>query len=393
MAAAGADPRALDVEEQQVAIFFEGDAYEWHHRLLMVSGGAGRWVVMTPDLDLESEDLTQHIVVALTRGAPVPARIRRSFYAFDEVDEADLRRLRTEARQLAKAIGFDVTALAKSLQSRWLIADTAHADFGTEPDASLIGDPDTFVERGASGLVNLASYNGIGVDEWVFVENIGANDEADWKNEKVAGPGRDERVLRIKKNPRGARKTTLSEALAQVTVASRTDWPFRGPSAVMEFLEGIDSTGLDLAGYYGHWQTTSGVHSAAGVAIELKHLIEVMRHLIVHDQVNVGQLAGAEMVARRCLQIQRAVRRSARHPCFDGLEAMMSSALDETGGVVTSKFDEYVAKEQKQAAEIMKQQRLWHDERDNDDKNKDKADPTPEAAHPAPRAGKKGKRE
>ena len=71
----------------------------------------------------------------------------------------------------------------------------------------------------------------------------------------------------------------------------------------------------------------------------------------------------------------------------------MSSALDETGGVVTSKFDEYVAKEQKQAAEIMKQQRLWHDERDNDDKNKDKADPTPEAAHPAPRAGKKGKRE
>ena len=38
------------------------------------------------------------------------------------------------------------------------------------------------------------------------------------------------------------------------------------------------------------------------------------------------------------------------------------SAGHESGGVVTSKFDEFVANEQKVAANILKQQRLWTDE-------------------------------
>jgi len=171
------------------------------------------------------------------------------------------------------------------------------------------------------------------------------------------------------KDHRGHRRASLRESLGKVTFKSdHPDWPFRGPSAVEEFLHGIDATGLDLAAYHGHWQTTSGVHPAAGCTIEFKNLLEIMRHLLLHDQVNVGTLAGAELIARRCLQIQRAVRRSARHPNFTGLEAMLSSALDETGGVVTSKFDEFVAKEQKQQAEIMKQHRLWNDEQEHDTK-------------------------
>ena len=53
---------------------------------------------------------------------------------------------------------------------------------------------------------------------------------------------------------------------------------------------------------------------------------------------------------------------------------MLSSALDETGGVVTSKFGEFVAKEQKQQAEIMKQHRLWNDEVEHDNKDTDNKD-------------------
>ena len=70
---------------------------------------------------------------------------------------------------------------------------------------------------------------------------------------------------------------------------------------------------------------------------------------------------------------------------------MLSSALDETGGIVTSKFDEYVAKEQKAQAEILKQQRLWHDERVNDAKRG--GDDQAPNAQQGQRRGKKGKDE
>ena len=93
--------RALDIEEQQVAINFEGDTYEWHHRVLMVSGGSGKWVVLTPDLDSENEDLTQHVVVALGRNAPAPQRVSASFYGFDALSEAYFGRLHGDARSLA----------------------------------------------------------------------------------------------------------------------------------------------------------------------------------------------------------------------------------------------------------------------------------------------------
>ena len=42
---------------------------------------------------------------------------------------------------------------------------------------------------------------------------------------------------------------------------------------------------------------------------------------------------------------------------------MLASTLDETGGIVTSKFDEWVASEQKTQATIMKSQRQFADER------------------------------
>ena len=140
---------------------------------------------------------------------------------------------------------------------------------------------------------------------------------------------------------------------------------------MLEFPEGVEATGLDLPAYHGHWIKRSGVHPKASVAVEFGNILEVLRHLICYDQLDVTNMAGAELIARRALQIQRAVRQNPRQPSFEGLEAMLSTALDESGGVVTSKFDEYVANEQKNTATILKQQRLWREERDHDVKRAD----------------------
>ena len=48
---------------------------------------------------------------------------------------------------------------------------------------------------------------------------------------------------------------------------------------------------------------------------------------------------------------------------------MMASFLDETGGVVTSKFDEWVAPEQKTRAHILKSTRQFQEERNAEHKH------------------------
>ena len=47
---------------------------------------------------------------------------------------------------------------------------------------------------------------------------------------------------------------------------------------------------------------------------------------------------------------------------------MLSSTLDETGGVIASEFDQWVASEHKVQATIMKQNRMFGEEQDAENK-------------------------
>ena len=379
MAAAAAN-RVLDVPESQVAIdFFDDKAHHWHHRLLLVRGAPGHWITCSPDHELEYMNLSSHCVVPLTRGGVIPERIRGNFYMFGEIEDEDLMRIRSEALQLARVVGIDLTTAAAGVPAasdRGFVADTAHEEFGIPIRPDLSADTTRFIAREEVGLVNIGEIN----DDWVAIENVALTDHDSWASSKLAGPGRDARLLPIKRTHRGVRRSSLSDALGQFQSVAQGDWPFRGPRSLLEFLEGVEATGLDLPAYHGHWIKCSGVHPKASVAVEFGNILEVLRHLICYDQLDVTNVAGAELIARRALQIQRAVRQNPRQPSFEGLEAMLSTALDESGGVVTSKFDEYVANEQKNTATILKQQRLWREERDHEVK---RADAGPHRQHVA----------
>ena len=386
--AAGAEVRTLDIPELQVAIYFEDDEIPWHHRVCLVEGGTGRWVLLTPDHELEVDNLSLHTVAALTRAAPFPQRLGRHVYAFDQLDDAAMRRWRSEAHALALAVGFDLKGvLAPGPVSRWLVADPGRPKYGTEVAGGTTADAERFIERASVGIANVGPADQA---EWVAVENVSPADEAAWKSEKHSGPGRDHRLL--KPTRVGRRRVPLADTLQALSEKPDTEWPFRGPRAITEFLNGVEATGLDLPAYYGHWQTQSGVHAASGVALELKNHLEVLRHLLVFDQLNVASLAGAELLARRCLQIQRAVRRCPRHPTFDGLECMLASTLDESGGVVASRFDQFVAEEQKTSATILKQMRLWREETTTE--KRERGEPADAEEPPAPRGGRgRGKKQ
>ena len=108
------------------------------------------------------------------------------------------------------------------------------------------------------------------------------------------------------------------------------------------------------------------------VAIKHRDLLSVLHHLVAFDQLNAGQLAGAEMCARLILQIHQAVTRSPKNPVFQGTSLMVMSSLDSTGGVLTGKYARWTADEQKSKAFTMKQQRLYQEEEEKRKGQKEK---------------------
>ncbi|CAK0906705.1 unnamed protein product, partial [Prorocentrum cordatum] len=249
--------------------------------------------------------------------------------------------------------GFDVP--------RWIVSDPASDRFGEEGGLELITSAERFIGRDAVVLVMLSDAEG-----GVAAENVQLSDEADWKAEKRAGPGRDRRGL--PQTGVSARTVSLAQLVALLKSVDVEDWPFELPKALVGFLAAVVSSGHSLASYWGFWVAQSGVSRASAVAQELKNIEEVLHHALVFDALEVSTLASFELLSRRCLQIQGAVKRCPRHPSFEGLELIVSSRLDHSDGAVTTKFDARVADQQKASSAILEQERVYREEADHEDK-------------------------
>ena len=139
-----APARTLDIPEAQVCVdYFDGPEFSWHHRVLVVAGpSAGDWVGFSPDLEVQVIKLSEHRVVALQRAVPFPARARGEVYACGAVSDAELERVRLEARALARVLGYPgvPAAVAGGGIPRWLVADPASDKCGEEVDLAIVGD-------------------------------------------------------------------------------------------------------------------------------------------------------------------------------------------------------------------------------------------------------------
>ena len=359
--------RSLDIPERQIAIDHWDDepGFYWHHRVLLIGAGSGKWIWATPDLEVQFHDLSTHQVVPIPRNSMFPERVTGHLYAFDALTREELDTLRREARALAEVVGVQVPAPpAGVVVPRWVVADPAHERFGRPVAEEITGMDDRFINRGATGMAELTGADQLNQQEWVAVENVKAENHQDWVQEKHDGPGRDLRVLpilRLGSGDSAAQQRTTREALRDFRPSAVTDWPLRGPRAVTELLASVGSSGMEMQAYVNFYIQHSGLSPAGTLSHELRSLFDVMHHVVAFDQLDAPNIAAIELTCRRILQIQRAVRRSPKHPDFADLDSMMSSAIDESGGVVTSKFDQWLAEGQQTKAQIMKQYRMLHD--------------------------------
>jgi uncharacterized membrane protein YgcG len=360
---------SLDVEEKQVLVYYAVDPVPWHHRLLMVHIGEGRWIIATPDFDVQVINLAKFTVKALGRDAPIPQECGERYMFDSPILPNDLNQLRAEAHRLAEVLGVAATALVtdgKTRDARWLFADPAHDRFGEDVPEQILGDRAKLIVRDSVALV---CYE----EEWTFGEHVSAADMDDWLESKRTGPGRDPRLASTD-GYKDDRVIVLRDQVRKYKKKDMPGWPFVGPRAVMELIPAVAKSGHELMVYPTHWIKSSGVSPTASVAIELTMIFVALHLLITFDGINPYNLAAAEHLSRRVLMIQRAVKRSARAPDFDGLDVFVANTFDATGGVITMEFDKWIATTQQSEAIIMKQHRLLREETHADTTHKKEKD-------------------
>ena len=325
--------------------------------LMRVEGG--KWIVVTPSGDLEVTDLAEaEDLVTLTRNSTFPPHCA-NYYGFDIVSEAEWSGYRLAARQLADVLGVELT-LTPADEARWYYADPAHEKFSeiVAPEKMMGGRS---VIRGTYALLEDEPDDG---DEgWTVAQRLRPRDLQEWVDEKRSGAGRDPRLNEGPPTEAGKRALT-SSAVSTLVTTKMPGWIFQGPSASKELFAGIVSNGMEPPGYLAHYQASSGMSTTSGLAVELKVLLTVLWLLVTHDRVNIFNLAGAELVSRRVLMIQRAVKKNSRSPDFEGLDGYLSNTLDPLGGVLCPEFNKHISELQKTESAILKQQRLAREEAD-----------------------------
>lgn len=355
----------LDISERQLVQEFP-DLFPSHHRVLLIHIEGPRWIVGTPTQDVFEEDFSGEAVVPVERASQFPLA-GRPIFAFSPLTELELTSLRSRAIALAAVLGITVGGLACGSDSKWLFADPASERFSQEvPPGMMTG---TTHIRGSKGMVE-STIGGETVIE--FMEQVNVTDIEEWKSEKRIGAGRDVRLAGARMSDTAA--IPLFRELAAALVPPTTAAPvFQGPPAAAAVVKAMIASGHEPAGYQASWVSASGVSPKSGLCIEHALLVNVLYFLLCVDGLNIYSSTGVELLCRRLLQIQRAVRKNPRAPDFEGLESYTAHGLDSTGGALALEFDKHVASTQRDTAFIMKQMRLNREEQDAEGTRKSKA--------------------
>ena len=203
---------------------------------------------------------------------------------------------------------------------------------------------------------------------WAHASRVEVSKKAEWLREKRAGPGRDLRFLADERDGQGWRSMPLARAMALSRVdpasslSASSGGVFEGPTAAHEFLGNINQMGLTLLTHGTAWWARSGVGEKSAAACAHKDWSEIGHAPLTHDSIDAPNTIAGEMIFRKIIQIEQAVRRNPKQPDYEGLDTITANMVDETGAVYTRRFTGWVGEQQRAEAFILKQSRQYREE-------------------------------
>ena len=168
----------------------------------------------------------------------------------------------------------------------------------------------------------------------------------------------------IVRSANGKRHLDFKGAMAKLRKVNNTkEFGFEGPPSAVEWLESIEVGAGNIALNDAEWQRHSGVLPASGAAHEHRSGCETIRLAMSVDELGVSMCAFVENLVRRLIQIEIAVERNPTHPDYRRLGVMVDGTIGESRAARAPKFTSWVTEKRKEQANIMRQDRLWAEEK------------------------------
>lgn len=343
--------RTLNISEPQVLFHYPGDpnGLDYHHRVLVHKIGSGRWVCLSPDLELSVEDLNLRRHVVLGRNVDFPIHLAPSCYAFDELSKVELEKQKRLAKTMAAIL--DDSEVVDVAARCWIISDPSSKKFGALIPAENVQD---ILPLGEHGLVEWEG-------EIHYVREIALDEVQSFKDARKESSN-DIRTIGDHRDSQGRRNMAFNAAVNLLRESSIDDWGFTGPRSVREFLRAVEAGPGDLISYHMAWARSSGVAQSSAICHEHQSLCEVLRLALLRDQYDVSNSMACEQLTRRVITLEIAVSRSPASPDFSGLDIVTEAPVTTGGAAHVASMSSWITEKLKERANIQKQSRLFREE-------------------------------
>ena len=368
MAGALAQPLGGDLTAgSRILVFYEADVV-WHTRYLLALVDRSSWVILTPDGDIYIEDVSDanqdwSAWRVWPRGGGIPFGVDHNMiHKFNpEPNATTLQVLIAEGNQHAQqervrlglaAPGGGQVAAAPAAAAAPNAGGGGPAGQPPAPVANLAG--------GGGGNAQLAV-----ALQAPALEGGGA-----------CSPGEDVRTLGISRDVDGNRFKEFRDAVQEAKPCEFSDWPIAGPRTTKYVISQMLDHGGSPLGHHQAWRVACKLQPSDGPAQEHEAWSRVLQAMMTYDQLDVSNLASAELVVRALQKIEE------RHKhklvsADDGGEAalfMGSSGGSRAGCIISPKLTEWVGSELQKEALVAKERRKAREERALSRKNADKED-------------------
>lgn len=282
----------------------------WHERVLLARVVGSRWVIVTPDGDVYSEDMGPHndditAVRACGVNGARPAGFKDRVYGWATgrtPTGRPLAALIEEGRQLALLEGgADATSpwapvtAAGAPQKNWVIK------FGRE--GSTLGVGDVVAEPTTRlGNMGLAEVNGA----IVVVEEILASDVQSYRAvlSKPLLSETDARVLAVRYDESGDRARPWMEVARGIAQSTMSDFPVSGPRTTAWVVRFLARRGTGPEDHHRWWRSTARLSGTDWGVGEHQMCCRILQQSGCFDQLDLANLAGMEIIARRLQLIE-----------------------------------------------------------------------------------------
>ncbi|CAE7247208.1 unnamed protein product [Symbiodinium sp. CCMP2592] len=329
----------------------------WHARLLLAPVSGSSWVILTPQADLYIEDLGNANTDisgwrAYDPSGPVPyGLLGHQIHRFRVLpDAAAITRLCAEGEAHAQVerarLGLSAGTPAHAAPPGGQIANLAGPGAG---QSALGGAAQAAPADNGAGHAGLAAALGGGIGAHFAVEP------------------EDARTLSISRDDSGLRFKEFRMAVSESKVVEFPDWPIGGPRTAKHVITQMLDHGGSALQHHQAWRVACKFQPSDGPAMEHEAWCKVLHTFMTYDQVDVTNLAGAELIVRAIQRIEERHKwkLAAAEDSGEGALFMGANAGSRVGSIVSPKLTEWIGTEMQREALVAKERRKAREERRN----------------------------